>query len=165
MSTVELDDLDRRILDLLGKDARLSNRSIARELGLVEGTIRARIKRMQAGNLLRFTAITDDRRRGRPNLALIRIRAETARARQIGVEITEMREILSVIALLGRFSLVAVGMFETLESLADFVDQRISTIAGVQHVESSIVVKSIKFNERMAKLGVQRDLPILDDED
>jgi len=153
MSLVELDDLDRRILDLLGEDARLSNRSIARRLGLVEGTIRARIKRLQQRRLLRFTAITDNRQHGRPTLAFIGIRNDTGRTRELAATIAEIDEVRSVIITLGRFNLLAVGLFPTLESLIELANNRILVLPGVTQVETSVVVKSIKYNERMAKIG------------
>ncbi|WP_428333679.1 Lrp/AsnC family transcriptional regulator [Novosphingobium sp.] len=155
MAEAKIDDLDRRILDLLGRDARLSNRAIASHLGLVEGTVRSRIKRMQTANLLRFTAITDDRQQGRPNLAFIRIKTESALARTVGRQITTMDEVLSVLMFLGRFNIVAVSLFEKLESVDEFVNKQICVLPGVLHVESEIVIKSIKFNERMAKLNPQ----------
>jgi len=165
MSLVELDELDRRILDLLGEDARLSNRSIARRLGLVEGTIRARIKRLQQRRLLRFTAITDNRQHGRPTLAFIGIRNDTRLTRELAATIAGIEEVRSVIITLGRFNLLAVGLFPTLESLIELANNRILVLPGVTQVETSVVVKSIKYNERMAKIGFGADAaPPLDGE-
>ena len=50
MSAALLDPLDRRIVEKLSRDARISNRAIAAELGVTEGTIRARIKRLQGAS-------------------------------------------------------------------------------------------------------------------
>ena len=47
MSAVQLDDLDRQLIEILGRDARVSNRKIAGDLGVTEGTVRGRIKRLQ----------------------------------------------------------------------------------------------------------------------
>ena len=44
-----LDELDRRIVEILTVDARVSNRRIAAQLGVTEGTIRGRIKRLEQG--------------------------------------------------------------------------------------------------------------------
>ena len=44
MTTPVLDDLDRRIIGVLSKDARVSNRRIAALLGVTEGTIRSRLR-------------------------------------------------------------------------------------------------------------------------
>ena len=52
MNGDRLDDLDRQIVERLARDARVSNRAIAAELGVTEGTIRTRIKRLQAEGLI-----------------------------------------------------------------------------------------------------------------
>ena len=75
MTRYHLDDLDRKIIDVLGKDARVSNRKIAASLSVTEGTIRGRIKRLQEENYIRFTAITNPAHLGNPRLVLIGILA------------------------------------------------------------------------------------------
>ena len=45
MSAPQLDDLDRQLIEVLARDARVSNRKIAGDLGVTEGTVRGRIKR------------------------------------------------------------------------------------------------------------------------
>ena len=42
----DLDPLDNQIIDILRKDGRASNASIARELDLTEVTVRRRLKRI-----------------------------------------------------------------------------------------------------------------------
>ena len=47
MSTMNLDETDRALLQLLGEDARVSHRQLARELGLAQGTVTNRIRRLE----------------------------------------------------------------------------------------------------------------------
>ena len=49
MSTSQIDKIDRKILECLSEDARVSNREIANEMDLTEGTVRGRIKSLQRG--------------------------------------------------------------------------------------------------------------------
>ncbi|MEM4151114.1 MAG: AsnC family transcriptional regulator [Nitrososphaerota archaeon] len=54
--TFELDELDRQIIELMRRDARRSYQSIGRELGVSEGTVRKRVKRLiKSGVIKRFT--------------------------------------------------------------------------------------------------------------
>jgi Lrp/AsnC family transcriptional regulator, regulator for asnA, asnC and gidA len=73
MSNRRLDELDHKIVAKLGQDARVSNRQIAAELGVTEGTIRSRIKRLQNDRLIQFTVVTDFRMAGSPNLVMMGI--------------------------------------------------------------------------------------------
>jgi Lrp/AsnC family transcriptional regulator for asnA, asnC and gidA len=44
---IELDDTDNAIIELLRADGRLPYRAIARELGVTESTVRARVRRLE----------------------------------------------------------------------------------------------------------------------
>ena len=48
-----LDEADQAIVERLSRDARVSNREIAEQLGVTEGTVRARAKRMEEEKLIR----------------------------------------------------------------------------------------------------------------
>ncbi|MFH0884999.1 MAG: Lrp/AsnC family transcriptional regulator [Candidatus Micrarchaeota archaeon] len=53
---MKVDSVDERILETLKSDSRASNVSIAKSLGLTEGAVRWRIKRMmETGIIRRFT--------------------------------------------------------------------------------------------------------------
>ena len=58
------DHLDRQIAALLACDARVSFRRIAADLGVTEGTVRGRVKRLQSAGLLKLTPIVDIGRAG-----------------------------------------------------------------------------------------------------
>jgi Lrp/AsnC family transcriptional regulator for asnA, asnC and gidA len=81
MTRYQLDDFDHQILEVLAGDARLSNRKIAQALGVTEGTIRGRLKRLQEENYLRFTAITALSYLGNPLLIFIGVTAEQGRVK------------------------------------------------------------------------------------
>lgn len=50
---VLLDDADRRILSILGKDARLSARAVAREMNVSAGQVIERMKRLEQAGVIR----------------------------------------------------------------------------------------------------------------
>lgn len=147
-----LDDLDRRIVEKLSRDARVSNRAIAAELGVTEGTIRTRIKRLQAEGLIQFTVVTDFRMAGSPNLCMMGIDADPARVKQLARELSDMPEIGCVVILLGRYSLLAMGLFTSIEALSDLIVDRIRSLEGVRRVESSISIYNMKYEAGVAKI-------------
>lgn len=54
-----MDDIDRRILQLLKEDGRATNAEVGAKIGLSEGAVRRRIARMRSeGTILRFTVVT-----------------------------------------------------------------------------------------------------------
>ena len=152
-STVPLlDELDRRIVDLLTVDARVSNRQIAAQLGVTEGTIRGRINRLEEGGAIRLTAVTNVAFAGSPKVVLIGIQAQHGELKALSQRIAAMPEIGCVILMLGRFDILAIGLFGALEDIVEVANNRILALPGVRHVETSIAVKTLKYDYRAAKI-------------
>jgi Lrp/AsnC family transcriptional regulator for asnA, asnC and gidA len=159
----QLDGFDHQILEVLAGDARLSNRKIAQVLGVTEGTIRGRLKRLQEENYLRFTAITALSYLGNPLLVFIGVTAEQGRVKEVAQSIAEMGGIRSVIITLGRFNIHVVGMYGTLDEVLNVANNAILALPGVRHVETSISVKQLKYDSRLAKI-TRPFVPVDDDE-
>jgi DNA-binding Lrp family transcriptional regulator len=149
---LELDEFDHKLIDLLAHDARVSNRRIAAQLGVTEGTIRGRIRRLEEANCIRLTAVTSTRFAGSPRVVLIGIEANQADLKALSLKLSAMPEIGCVIRMLGRYDLLVIGLFKSLEEIAEVANNRILALPGVRHVETSIAVKTLKYNHRVAKI-------------
>lgn len=158
MAEAQVDDLDLQLIELLSRDARVSNRKVASELGVTEGTVRGRIKRLQQDGLIAFTAITSFGMAHNSRLAFISIQAEVDRVREVAQEISELPMINAAMITLGQFNILAMCLFDELDQLAETASDRILDIRGVHHVETSIAVKTIKYNARMARITAPAEL-------
>lgn len=147
-----LDKLDRGIVERLARDARISNRAIASELAVTEGTIRTRIKRLQKDGLIQFSVVTDFRMAGSPNLCMLGIDADPAEIPGLAKKLSDIREINCVIVMLGRYSLMAMGLFTNIEQLNDLVNEQIRVLPGVRKVHTSISVFNMKYEAGIAKI-------------
>jgi len=148
----KLDELDHKIIDLLARDARVSNRQIAVQLDVTEGTVRGRIKRLEQQNSIRFTAVTNVAFAGAPKVVLIGVHAAHGELRSLSQRIAAMPEIRCVIITLGRYDILAIGLFTALEEVVAVANNRILALPGVRHVETSIAVKTLKYDYRAAKI-------------
>lgn len=152
MAAAPLDSLDRQLIDILSRDARVSNRKIAADLGVTEGTVRGRIKRLQQDGLIAFTAITGFEMAQKSRLAFINVQADVDRVREVAAQISELPHINAVLLTMGPFNITAMCLFEELDTLVHIASDKILALDGVHHVETSIAVKTIKYNARMAKI-------------
>lgn len=157
MGNVQIDELDLQLINLLSRDARVSNRKVANELGVTEGTVRGRIKRLQQDGLIAFTAITSFSMADKSRLAFISIQAEVVRVREIAQQISELPLITSVMITMGQSNILALCLFDELDQLVEIASDRILDVPGVHHVETSIAVKTIKYNARMVKITTPGD--------
>lgn len=147
-----MDQLDQRIVAKLALDARISNRQIAADLQVAEGTIRSRIKRLQSEGLIQFTVVTDYRLAGSPNLVMIGIQAEPSRVAALAKQLAQLPEINCVVVLLGRYSILAMGLFVSIEQLNELISSKIRALEGVRQVETSISVQNFKYNFGVARI-------------
>ncbi len=131
---MEIDALDRRLIDHLRHDARASITTIARLLGVTRATAQARLSRLvERGIIRRFTvelrnAESEDRIQ-----AVMLIAVQGAQARRVIAELRKRPEVRSVHSTNGIWDLVA--EIET-ESLAAF-DRALAVIREIGGITNS----------------------------
>ena len=128
--TQQLDDLDRQLVAMLSRDARVSNRRIAAELGVTEGTVRGRIKRLQSDGLLSFTAITSVDLGTANKLAFIGVQADMGNLRDIDL-------------------LVVLG---SIDELPDLLMNKFGRIRGIRSMIPAITVDIVKYQFDVAPI-------------
>lgn len=152
MTKVTLDKLDRRLIEILAQDARISNRKIAADLNVTEGTVRGRIKRLERDNLIRFTAITSLQRGQRFRLAFIRVQAELAQVPDICAVLQDEPNVGALLITMGQFNLLAIVLFNELDDLHAMASGKILPLPGVHHVETAIAINTVKYDVRIARI-------------
>lgn len=154
MSTrISLDDLDHKIIERLGHDARVSNREIGREFDLTEGTIRSRLKRLLDNRVIRVAAVTNANRLRNPILAYLWVEADSAAdIERVAESLAQLPEIGFVATTLGRADVLAMTLVENGNELTDFLHQTIDKIPGVRRVRYSLGQNFIKHDYRWCAL-------------
>jgi Lrp/AsnC family transcriptional regulator for asnA, asnC and gidA len=150
---ISLDELDHKIIERLGHDARVSNREIAREFDLTEGTIRSRLKRLLDNKVIRVAAVTNANRLRNPILAYLWVEADSAAdIENVAESLAQLPEIAFVATTLGRADVLAMTLVENGNELTDFLHQTIDKIPGVRRVNYSLGQNFIKHDYRWCAL-------------
>ena len=155
MSKRQLDEVDLRILEYLSRDARMSNREIADALDLAEGTVRGRIKRLQAENIIKIMAIADVRvltQHENPMMAYIGIHAELDGLRKTAEAIAALPFVRFTATMLGRYDILAISFVRSSEELIAHVNDQIMGVKGVKHVDTKLAIKSLKYDYRWGRI-------------
>lgn len=79
---MKIDDIDERILSILKKDSRKSNVSIAKDVGLTEGAVRNRIRRLEGNGTI--SAYTIRLAKGGSQYALVMAKSKGETKRMMG---------------------------------------------------------------------------------
>ena len=118
-----MDPIDRRILDELQRDARLSYAELGRRVGLSPPAVSERVARLEAdGVVTGYHAAVDVARLGRPVQAVLHLQVDRARYGRSLEKLQDLDEVLVCHRTTGSSSLlmiVAVASVEALEGLID----------------------------------------------
>jgi DNA-binding Lrp family transcriptional regulator len=141
---IVIDDLDRQILTLLQKDARLSYREIAKELGIAVGTVYNRIKRLEEEGVIKgFYPKLDYEKLGYGLTAIIGVRAQGKRIIEIEKEIAKDDHVMCVYDVTGEFDIIVVAKFRGREDMNKFVKSVLS-IDGVEKTTTHVAMEIVK---------------------
>jgi Lrp/AsnC family transcriptional regulator for asnA, asnC and gidA len=139
-----MDDLDRRLVIELEKNPRQSNRTLAKNLGVSEATIRKKIDNLTSSGTIMLTAIPDLKRLGFPVRAFILLRVDHAKLNEICEKIRESTKFWYVCCCVGYADIFTRGEFSSLAEIADFIKHDLSKIHGIQHIETLVEYEEIK---------------------
>lgn len=141
---IVIDDLDRQILTLLQKDARLSYREIAKELRIAVGTVYNRIKRLEEEGVIKgFYPKLDYEKLGYGLTAIIGVRAQGKRIIEIEKEIAKDDHVMCVYDVTGEFDIIVVAKFRGREDMNKFVKSVLS-IDGVEKTTTHVAMEIVK---------------------
>ena len=141
---VEIDKLDREILDILSEDSRLSYREVAKRLGVSHASVSTRIRRLEDEHVIRgYTTVVDPEYLGMYPMCVRISAGPGASFSDIGREVAKLRKAYVVLRVSGDCELLALGMCsdkrEALEMLLE-----ISKIEGIEKAECHVVLETLK---------------------
>lgn len=140
--TLQTDHYDRQIVRLLQEDGRMSNRAIADKIGVSEGTVRNRIKRLKEMGLVKVTALVNLYEDPEAFSAYVLIRLKSRDLIGFGEQFSKLPGVVSVAALAGQYDLVVEVLVDSKVGLIDFVTNHLVSVAEVQTAETMIILKS-----------------------
>lgn len=139
-----IDKLDWKLMVELQKDGRENYTELARKLGVVEGTVRTRVKHLLRENILAIVAL--------PNLSELGYRLTSIMGLQ--VRMADLRKVADVLAknpnvcylafVTGRYDLMAIIVTQSHKELSDFIENEISAIPSILRSETFVNLDVIK---------------------
>ncbi|MBI2856671.1 MAG: Lrp/AsnC family transcriptional regulator [Chloroflexi bacterium] len=133
-----MDELDRKIIGILQQDGRASNAKIARQLGVSEGTIRRRLKRLIQDEAMQVVAMPEPSRLGYATEAVVALQVDPGKLEDVAEELAKVPETLYVSITTGAFDIFAWVALPSQEALHNFLLSTIGNIPGVKRSETFV---------------------------
>jgi len=145
---MKLDRYDRRILELLQQDARLSNLELAERIGLSPSPCLRRVRALEAAGIIQgYRALLDAQRLGLSLMALVHIsmdRHTPERFANFDNRVRALPEVLECLLITGQEADYQLKVLvRDMESYQQLLLNKITRIEGVSGVHSSFVLRRV----------------------
>lgn len=138
----DLDELDWTIVNELRRE-ETTNSALAEKLGISEGTVRQRVKRLKDAGILRVRALINPDVLARQQLASIAVMiGESRLLDQKAREIAALENVLSVSIMSGQYDLMAEVLVDSNRGLVKFLTETLPQVEGITKTESFLMLRS-----------------------
>jgi Lrp/AsnC family transcriptional regulator, leucine-responsive regulatory protein len=145
MPRIELDTIDKHILNTLQRNSRLTNAELAKTVGLSPSPCLRRVRRMEeAGYILGYRSVLDRRAVGLGVTAFARLQIEWPRARSLREEIQNLPQVVACYILTGESGVLLEVVAADLAEYSKFLFETLYNISGVRGIQSSVLLESVK---------------------
>lgn len=156
-----LDDIDRRILEVLQDDARISNVDLAGRVGLSPSPCLRRVRELEESGLIRrFVALLDPVAVGLGVSVFIQVRLERQAEQGLGTfeqRILERPEVLECYLMTGDADYLLRVVVPDVAAFERFLLDHLTRIPGVASVKSSFALKQVKYRTALPLTPKERN--------
>ena len=139
-----LDDTDRAIIKLLKSDGRTPFARIAEQLNVSSGMIRQRVQRLTENGLLQFVAVTNPLKIGYHTMAMIGVKADGHRLKEIARQIAAFEEVIYLVITSATYDLLVEVVCYDNTHLLEFLTEKLNSVDGVRDCETFIYLDIVK---------------------
>jgi len=140
-----MDEIDRKIIEILQQNARTPFTRIAEEVGLSEGAVRKRVEALEKKGIIRkYTVILEPKKMGYNSITLLGLDAEPTKLLDIARKISELEEARAVYLSTGDHMIMAEIWARDGDHLSKILADKIGKIEGVKRLCPAIILEKIK---------------------
>lgn len=143
--SVEVDEIDLRLLHLLSQDGRASYAALAREVGLSDGAVRQRVERIFEAGVAMPVALLDHDRLPQMAVSWFGLRVAPGRLEEVLEALRDMEEVTYLVLCTGRFHMLGEVRAPSLEDTLRVISEQVGTLP-VELVESFPALDQLKEN-------------------
>ena len=144
----ELDRFDRAILDVLGRDGRISITDLAREIGLSKSPTQARLRRLEKeGVITGYRALLDPIRLGLDHVAFVEVKLTETREKALkafNAAVRSVPEIEQAHMIASHFDYLLKVRTSSMNAYRVVLGEKISTLPYVASTSTYVAMQAVK---------------------
>lgn len=139
-----IDELDKKILNVLLTNSRLSYREIAKKIGVSVATVMNRVNRLQKEKLIKkYSAVLDYEKLGYDIKVAIDLRVSKGKLFEVEKKIASHPNVSAVYDVTGNFDCLLIATFKNRRMMDKFLKE-IQTYDFVERTETRLVLNVLK---------------------
>ena len=146
---MQLDDTDRRLLGALLEDARISQRGLAQRIGVAQGTITNRLRRLEGLGVIKgYTVLLEPESIGWTMTVITGLRIEKGSMINVQQNIAADPRVFAVYDVTGDYDSMVLARVQSRKDLDDLT-KTVFTLKGVQRSFTQVVLNTVKEDGRV----------------
>ena len=146
---MQLDDTDRRLLAVLLEDARISQRGLAQRIGVAQGTITNRLRRLEELGVIKgYTVLLEPESIGWTLTVITGLRIEKGSMTNVQQNIAADPRVFAVYDVTGDYDSMVLARVQSRKDLDDLT-KTVFTLKGVQRSFTQVVLNTVKEDGRV----------------
>lgn len=150
---MKLDKTDKKILDILQDDARITNVELSSKVGISPPAMLERVKRLEKQGVIRkYVALTNPEMIGKNTFAFVSVSLSVHQIPSINdftKSIDKMEEVLECYHIAGEEDFILKVAVENIQQYEKFLLEKLTKVKGVSRVNTTFVLSSVKFNTKI----------------
>lgn len=157
MPIARIDGIDRRILEQLQQDGRMTNQQLSDRVGLSPSPCLRRLKQLESERvIMRYVALVDPESIGLSVTAFVRVRLDRQDDRQLSIfeqAVADFPEVMECYLMTGDADYQLRVLVDSLTTFEDFLRTRLTRIKGVGQVTTSFALRPVVYKTALPLSG------------
>lgn len=147
------DAVDRQIVALLRVNGRRTNAELARQVGLSEGAIRKKLKKLTAAGILKVVAVADPTRLGYAIDVFSGVQVTPGKTLEVAEHLVSLEAVRYVALAAGSYDILFEAMFRQQDDLLEFLTRTLPAVPGIARVDTWHLLRVLKRNYDWLQVG------------
>jgi len=143
-----MDELDKKIIALLKRNAKLSIKEIANLVGITTTPVHNRIKKMEENGIIeRYSAVINERKLHKSMFVFCSVSLDVQKLKEIEIfkeEIKKLPEVLECYLMGGANDFLLKVMVKDLDAYHQFSSGKLAALENVNQIKSTFVLDTVK---------------------
>ncbi len=150
---MRLDEIDKKILDIVQDDSRITNVQLATEVGISPPAMLERVKRLESNGVIRkYVALVNPEMIGKGTFAFVSVSLTAHQMNSIDMftkHIKKVEEVLECYHVAGEEDFILKVAVENIQQYEKFLLEKLTKIKGVSRINTMFILSTVKFNTKI----------------